>query len=671
MRCELPGQAERLAEGGQGGGTVCLLIHRRSWPARTGLRTPAWWGLALVFSISLLMADDSPPLPPPAGSIEVVRDACANFWALGPADSEGRRGLLVLPAQSPVAWSDPQIPGLAAGPWQSVVPQRDRTITVGDAEHTLRFDPRWPERGVATFARAALPPVEPATPWRRVTRMPAGNHDLTASVLAGRFYVAGGQTSDFGFPAQTRAFDELWELEATGWRWRAAAKFSRPRIYCATVAFADRVWVVGGDVLHEDGQRRASTLVESFDPRTGKLTREADLPVALPAPLALVAGGRLWIVGARNRTERGQMASIGPGESVWRAEPEALPHMWALAGAACDDRLYVCVPNTGLAVFDLAAMQWSVIPGPSQPRSAQVAAWRGELWIMGGCDIPDWSETRIYNPAQRTWRSGPSLPEPLAWGAAAVIEDRLVVTGGAAPHGPPDARNYAFSDRTYMLSPDSIPALPAIARGDRWPRWSDATLRGTGEAGLPFTTVRVFPDFKFGRLGTILPVPGSRPDAPEQLNRDADYSALGRRVENQLVALSENGLLRPAFSESPAQLPRKADPSNPTLPLESRVRAYLDINCAHCHQTGGVGGRAAFQLKESLPIERTGLIDGRPQVPLLGPDAKLVEPGQPERSEVFHRFTLAGGGRMPLLGSEQIDPEGTELLRRWILQMHP
>jgi hypothetical protein len=291
----------------------------------------------------------------------------------------------------------------------------------------------------------------PASPWREIARMPADNHDLAAAVIGEKLYVAGGVTNDYRGTGRVQAFDEIWELDSRTWAWRAVAKFARPRIYCGTEAFDGRVWVTGGDILHEDGQRRATTLVETYDPRTGALTRAPDLPVALPWPLALAAAGRLWVVGARNRTEPGQFASIGPGETAWRVEPEAPPKMWALAGAVLGDKLFICVPDTGLAEFDPATHAWRVIPGPTKARSAQVAAWRGEIWIMGGVDIADRTETLIYNPAKNTWRLGPPLPNPLAWGAAGVVADRLIVTGGAWLVENSSPRRYTFTDRTLAL----------------------------------------------------------------------------------------------------------------------------------------------------------------------------------------------------------------------------
>ena len=210
-----------------------------------------------------------------------------------------------------------------------------------------------------------------------------------------------------------------------------------------------------------------TTLVETYDPKTGARARAPDLPVALPRPLALAAAGRLWVVGARDRTERGQFASIGAGETAWRVEPEALPKMWALAGAVLGEKLYICVPDTGLAEFDPAARAWRVIPGPTQPRSGQVAAWRGEIWIMGGVDIADRTATWIFSSATGAWRAGPPLPNPLAWGAAGVVEDQLIVTGGAWLKDTAEPRRYTFTDRTLALRADAIPPATGSGTGRR------------------------------------------------------------------------------------------------------------------------------------------------------------------------------------------------------------
>jgi hypothetical protein len=169
--------------------------------------------------------------------------------------------------------------------------------------------------------------------------MPADNHDLAAAVTAGKLYVAGGVTNDYKGTGCVQAFDVIRELDPSAWSCRAVAKFARPRIHCGTEELGERAWVAGGDILHEDGQRRATRIVGTHDSKPGSLERAPDLPVAPQRPLALVAPGRLRVIVSINRedrTGRGQLASIGPGEKAERKgarasaedEGEALLREW-------------------------------------------------------------------------------------------------------------------------------------------------------------------------------------------------------------------------------------------------------------------------------------------------------------------------------------------------------
>jgi hypothetical protein len=389
-----------------------------------------------------------PPLKPPAGSASTIRDVCANYWTLAPAGKQQRQ-LMVLPAQAPTAWIAPNIKGIAPDNWQLVSTDDEGFVWLKRAGYALRFDPRKPEAG-AVEATMVTPRAEQH--WQAVARMPASNHDLTAAVLNGRFYIAGGLTADWGFPARSHPFDELWELNPANWSWRVAAKLNRARIYCATAAFAGQIWVVGGDVIEPDGKRFAVTTIELCDPRTGQVTQGPASTLARPMPLALPANGRLYVLGnPRGEYEQpGKMESIGNGETTWRQEPDGPAGMGPLAGTSWDDKLYVLVPKKGLAIFDTNTRQWEMLAPPSIPRSCQMAAYRNEIWLMGGQDISDKTQTLIFNPRLRTWRNGPPLPRPNSWGAAATVNGKLVVTGGAAWRSESD-HTYVYNDRTFVL----------------------------------------------------------------------------------------------------------------------------------------------------------------------------------------------------------------------------
>ena len=107
------------------------------------------------------------------------------------------------------------------------------------------------------------------------------------------------------------------------------------------------------------------------------------------------------------------------------------------------------------------------------------------------------------------------------------------------------------------------------------------------------------------------------------------------------------------------------DPKSGTL--EERARAYLHVNCAHCHHPSGMGGRSVLDLEYHLPLAETGMLGATPLVGLLGkPEAKLIVPGDAELSELLGRMNRRGAGQMPLLGSHEVDEAGVALIRDWI-----
>ena len=53
-----------------------------------------------------------------------------------------------------------------------------------------------------------------------------------------------------------------------------------------------------------------------------------------------------------------------------------------------------------------------------------------------------------YSPKGRRWTTGPDLPVPLGWGAAAEVGGRLYLAGGLGRRGYVSV----FSDATYVLN---------------------------------------------------------------------------------------------------------------------------------------------------------------------------------------------------------------------------
>lgn len=131
-------------------------------------------------------------------------------------------------------------------------------------------------------------------------------------------------------------------------------------------------------------------------------------------------------------------------------------------------------------------------------------------------------------------------------------------------------------------------------------------------------------------------------------------------------------LERLGFFGSPlpaGELPRLADPYDESADLDARARAYLHVNCAHCHQFNA-GGTATIQLAHDVPLDQAKLVGERPSQGGFGIEgARIVAPGDPSRSVLYYRVSKAGPGRMPRIGSERVDARGSRLLADWIAAM--
>jgi hypothetical protein len=79
------------------------------------------------------------------------------------------------------------------------------------------------------------------------------------------------------------------------------------------------------------------------------------------------------------------------------------------------------------------------------------------------------------------------------------------------------------------------------------------------------------------------------------------------------------------------------------------------------------GGNAEFQLVAPLPLAELGIVGTRPgQGSFELDDPRILVPGVPERSLLWHRMQRTGLGHMPHVGSNLRDDAGVELLRKWI-----
>lgn len=152
------------------------------------------------------------------------------------------------------------------------------------------------------------------------------------------------------------------------------------------------------------------------------------------------------------------------------------------------------------------------------------------------------------------------------------------------------------------------------------------------------------------------------------LNKDFNYSE-GRA--NQLGYWTKIGYLKGA--PPPEKAPKQVVWDDPaTGSLEARARAYLDVQCAHCHNPKGPANTSGLYLNASTtdPL-RLGVC----KVPVSAGKGSgnlrfdLV-PGEPEASILVYRMDSSKPKiMMPELGRTVVHKEAVALMREWIGSM--
>ena len=116
----------------------------------------------------------------------------------------------------------------------------------------------------------------------------------------------------------------------------------------------------------------------------------------------------------------------------------------------------------------------------------------------------------------------------------------------------------------------------------------------------------------------------------------------------------------------PGALPVLPNPADDTLTLDARARAYLETNCAGCHQPGGPTP-TNLDLRFETLLADTNTCDVMPQAGDLGiGNARILAPGEPDRSVLVERMDRRDANGMPPVASNAVDAEGVTLIRDWI-----
>jgi len=123
------------------------------------------------------------------------------------------------------------------------------------------------------------------------------------------------------------------------------------------------------------------------------------------------------------------------------------------------------------------------------------------------------------------------------------------------------------------------------------------------------------------------------------------------------------------LSPAPASYFQNVNWTDETHTLDARARAYLDINCSHCHNEVGPADTSGLHLEPGTPM---GPHLGRCKTPIAagtgtGNRKYGIVPGEPNESIFVYRMASTNPAEMmPELGRALAHDEGVKLISDWI-----
>lgn len=99
------------------------------------------------------------------------------------------------------------------------------------------------------------------------------------------------------------------------------------------------------------------------------------------------------------------------------------------------------------------------------------------------------------------------------------------------------------------------------------------------------------------------------------------------------------------------------------------ARAYLHVNCSHCHQNGaGAGVEVSLRIQdEPAKMKAVDVVPTKGTFGIEG--GKIISTAKPSRSSLLYRMASSSAGRMPHIGSREVDFAGVGMVNDWLATM--
>lgn len=324
----------------------------------------------------------------------------------------------------------------------------------------------------------AGPALADADVWTAKAAMNVPRWDVGAAELDGLIYAVGGSAT---YPDCTYT-DTLDAYDPLGDTWTVKTSMPTKREGPGVATLGGLLYVVGGGT----GCPGSTSVVEAYDPTSDTWSAKASLPTPRHRNAAVALGGLLYAIGGESTCDA-TMVSYDPDTNAWTARPSlslAGYGCWNgdLAAAAVGGRIYVANftgTQSNVAWFDSLTDTWTAGSSGSSAAGCgytRAGSVNGLIYVPRNEGSTGGTSTRIYDPTNDTWSTGPSQPLNTACQGVAVVAGTLYAMGGlTSPDscGPDDTLTNGgatcIKGATWALTP--TPPLPTTKRECKHGGW--------------------------------------------------------------------------------------------------------------------------------------------------------------------------------------------------------
>jgi N-acetylneuraminic acid mutarotase len=280
------------------------------------------------------------------------------------------------------------------------------------------------------------------TTEKPLAKLPNARQEHAVVAAAGEVYVIGGYNPNVTDSVQ--AYDPKKDA------WRDVKSFPVKMNHPNAGAIDDKIYVAGYYI--NGGMSTATTDAYSYDPKSDAWTKISPLPTGSQRAGSCVAvdAGLMYVVGGANGGKSvADAARYDPATDTWEELPELPERREHCSAGAINGVLYIAGGRAdGIAgiqpktwAFDLATKAWTEKAALAPPRGGLAGAVLAQrLFVFGGegnmsASSGVFPNIDAYDPIANQWQALEPMLVPRHGYAAAVLDGRIYLAGGAIRQG--------------------------------------------------------------------------------------------------------------------------------------------------------------------------------------------------------------------------------------------